>query len=251
MAFQDLFSGHASAYARARPVYPPELFSSLASLTPRRDLAWDVGTGNGQAARGLACHFSQVLATDASGSQLAEAIPDPRITYREAREADSGLPDRTADLIAVAQAAHWFDLDAFYREALRVLRPGGVLALWCYGLCQITPEIDAVVNRFYAETVGPWWSPERRHVEAGYRTFPFPLPETPFPDCEMVHEWGLAEFIDYIGTWSAVAGYRKARGSDPMPQLAEDLQALWSEPPASPHKVRWKLSGRLGRLSHQ
>lgn len=247
MEFRDLFSERATAYARARPVYPPALFSSLAVLAPGRELAWDVGTGNGQAARGLACHFRRVEATDASSSQLAEATPDPRITYRQAREANSGLPDRCVDLITVAQAAHWFTLDAFYAEALRVLRHGGVLALWCYGLCQITPEIDEVLDRFYAETIGPWWSPERRHVETGYRRLHFPLPELKFPECEMVHRWSLTNVIDYIGTWSAVGGYRRERGSDPLPQLAEELQPFWG-PPAEPREVRWPLSGRLGRL---
>jgi SAM-dependent methyltransferase len=247
MAFRDLFSERADAYARARPVYPPALFSALAALAPGRDLAWDAGTGNGQAARGLACHFRRVLATDASRSQLAQVIPDSRITYREGREEDSGLPDRSADLITVAQAAHWFALDAFFAEARRVLRQGGVLALWCYGLCRIAPEIDAVIGRFYAETIGPWWSPERRHVETGYRSLPFPLPELTFPECEMVHRWSLTDLIDYISTWSAVAGYRKERGVDPLSPLREELRPLWGRP-MEPREVRWQLNGRLGHL---
>jgi len=247
MSFMDQFSERSLEYARARPGYPPALFSALAGLAPGGELAWDAGTGNGQAAIGLARHFIKVLATDASAAQLAEARADARVTYRQAREGESGLPSRSADLITVAQAAHWFDLDAFYVEAFQVLRPGGVLALWCYGLCQITPEIDAVMKRFYTKTLSPWWPPERRHVEAGYRTLSFPLPELSFPQAEMLHRWTLTEVIDYVGTWSAVAGYRKGRGADPLPPLAEDLRALWGEPDTR-REVRWPLHGRIGRL---
>jgi SAM-dependent methyltransferase len=247
MSFKDQFSERSLEYARARPSYPPALFSSLATLAPGRELAWDAGTGNGQAAVGLARHFIKVLATDASAAQLAEARPDARVTYRQAREGESGLPGRSTDLITVAQAAHWFDLDAFYLEALQVLRPGGVLALWCYGLCHITPEIDTLMRRFYTETIGPWWPPERHHVEAGYRTLSFPLPELSFPQAETLHRWTMPELIDYVGTWSAVAGYRKGRGADPLPPLAEDLRLLWGEPGAR-REVRWPLHGRIGRL---
>jgi hypothetical protein len=46
----NLFLKQAKQYVATRPVYPPELFDFIASKTPRRDMAWDVGTGNGQAA---------------------------------------------------------------------------------------------------------------------------------------------------------------------------------------------------------
>ena len=247
MSFTDQFSDRSPQYARARPDYPAALFSALATLSPGRELAWDAGTGNGQAAVGLARHFTRVLATDPSAAQLAEARAEPRISYRQARDGDSGLAGRSADLITVAQAAHWFDLDAFYQEALRVLRPGGVLALWCYGLCRITPEIDAVIERFYTETIGPWWPPERRHVEAGYHTLSFPLAESAFPQSDMQHRWTLTQLIDYVGTWSAVAANRNQGGTDPLPALTEALRPLWGRPDAR-RMIRWPLHGRLGRL---
>ena len=51
--FKDLFSLQAADYARFRPVYPPELYAWLAAQAPARQLAVDVGTGNGQAAIAL------------------------------------------------------------------------------------------------------------------------------------------------------------------------------------------------------
>lgn len=246
MTFKDHFSERAPAYARARPVYPPALFELLAAMAPGRDLVWDAGTGSGQAALGLVEVFRRVHATDASAAQLAEAPAHPRIDFLQATADRSGLPDHAADLITVAQAAHWFDLESFFAEALRVLKPGGHLALWCYGLCEITPEVDGVVERFYRETVGPWWTPERKHVERGYASLPFPLPEFPFPVVAMVHEWTLGEFLDYVGTWSAVTACRKQLGEDPVASLGRALAALWG-PQDRRRTLRWPLRGRIGR----
>ena len=62
--FADHFSGVAADYARSRPRYNDDLFAWLATLPARRERAWDVGTGSGQAALGLARHFTAVVASD-------------------------------------------------------------------------------------------------------------------------------------------------------------------------------------------
>jgi len=243
---QDHFSSLARAYARARPTYPPVLFQELTRLAPGQGLAWDCGTGNGQAAVGLANHFRTVLATDPSAAQLAEAEPHPRIIYRQLPEASSGLDAGSADLVTAAQAAHWFDLDRFYAEALRVLRPGGLLAVWCYGLCRIAPAIDALLSEFYAETVGPWWPPERRHIDARYRTLRFPFPDLPFPSMSIERSWTLPELLDYLRTWSAVGRYLASCGHDPVLAVEGELARQWGQPDR-PRPVIWPLAMRLGR----
>lgn len=53
---EELFVKQAEVYRKARPRNPEELYSFLASLTPSHELAWDVGTGNGQAAA-MVCAF--------------------------------------------------------------------------------------------------------------------------------------------------------------------------------------------------
>jgi SAM-dependent methyltransferase len=246
MAFQDHFSDRARAYARFRPTYPPALFEWLASEVAPRNLAWDAGTGSGQAALGLTAHFATVVATDPSPGQLAEARPHLNIRYRRALEADSGLEPGSADLVTAAQALHWFDLEAFYREVGRVLRPGGLLAVWCYGLHRVSPEIDRVLERFYSTTVGPWWPKERAEVESGYRRLPFPYPELVAPDFRMVAPLDLAALLAYVGTWSAVRRKIAATGEDPILDLAGELASVWGDP-AAPRPVRWPLSVRVGR----
>jgi SAM-dependent methyltransferase len=245
MSFKDHFSAQAAVYAKARPHYPPGLFAELARLAPGRRLAWDCGTGNGQAAVALAAHFGQVIGTEPSAAQLAEAMAHPHVLYLRSAELLPGAPDGAVDLVTAAQAAHWFDRPAFFAEAKRVLRPGGVIALWTYELCAIAPEIDAAVHRFYRGPIGPFWPPERRHCETGYRELDFPFEEFAFPVFTMEHYWTLAEFAGYLRSWSAVNRYLKAHDVDPVAALEAELAPQWGP---EPRRIVWPLAGRIGRV---
>jgi SAM-dependent methyltransferase len=247
MGFKDHFSGHADDYTRYRPNYPAELFAWLAQRAPAHALAWDCATGNGQAALGLAAQFDAVIATDASPAQIATAHTHPRVRYAVAPAEDSGIAARSVDLIGVGQSLHWFDFPAFYAEAARVLRPGGVLAAWGYGLMQVSPAVDAAVWRLYEPIVGAYWPPERRYVEEQYRTLPFPLHEIAAPAFVMKADWTLAQLIGYLGTWSAVQRYRKDRGADPLALIADGLASAWGDAEAR-QRVRWPLFMRVGRF---
>ena len=247
LSFKDHFSTHASAYARYRPGYPEALFVYLAGLCPARDLAWDCGTGNGQAAHGLVPHFARVVATDASADQIANAVPHERITYHVAPAAQSPLETHTADLVTVAQAIHWFDHDRFYAEVRRVLKPGGVVAAWTYALLQITPAIDRAVMRLYEYIVDPYWPPERRLVEAAYRTIPFPFEELQPPAFAIALTWSLGDLLGYLGTWSAVGRFINAHGTNPVDRIAEELTRAWGDP-AERKSTHWQLHLRVGRM---
>jgi len=246
-SFADHFSDHAGAYAEYRPSYPPGLVAYLASLCERHALAWDVGTGSGQAAVLLAEHFGRVLATDASAEQVGHAQRHPRVEYRLALAQDSGLPPQSVDLVTVAQALHWFDLPRFYAEVRRVARPGGVVAGWCYGKVRIDPEVDPVVERFYAGRVGRYWPPERRHVEAGYRDLDFPFEELPTEAWALEVQLTRGEFLGYVATWSAVAAARKVGGVDPTVAFGLELAAVWPEINQR-RQVSWPIALRAGRL---
>ena len=155
--FKDHFSKQAAGYAKFRPRYPKKLFDYLGSIAPSRQVAWDCATGNGQAAAGLASVFDRVIATDASETQIANAQSHERIGYRVAPAENSGIGSATIDLIMVAQALHWFDLDRFYVDVRRVLKNNGVFAASAYNLLHVEPAIDEAVNRYYYEVVGPFW----------------------------------------------------------------------------------------------
>jgi len=132
------------------------LFRWLGSIAPSNGLAWDCATGNGQAAVELVEVFDRVIATDASEKQIASAEKSPRIDYRVATAEASALDSSSVDLVMIAQALHWFDLEKFYSEVRRVWKPRGVIAATVYKLATISPEIDAIVYRYYSEIVGEY-----------------------------------------------------------------------------------------------
>lgn len=244
--FRDHFSGVAAGYARFRPGYPPALFAWLAERAPARDAAWDCATGSGQAAVGLAEHFARVVATDASGEQVAHARPHPRVEYRVAPAERSGLDPASVDLVTVAQALHWLDLPAFYREVRRVLRPGGLLAVWSYGNLSLPDErLDRILQAFYHDTLGPCWPPERRLVEEGYASLEFPFAEAAPPPFAMEADLTLADLGGYLRTWSAVKRYAEAHGTDPVEAVEAELRPTWGDP-GRPRRVRWPLAIRAG-----
>lgn len=246
LPFKDHFSGVAGQYAQFRPRYPRSLFEYLAGQCARTERAWDCACGSGQASLALAEHFSCVVATDASAAQVAAAATHPRVLYRVAPAEASGLEPASVDLVTVAQALHWLDLDAFYREVRRVLRPEGVLAVWCYGRFDVEGrEIDALLQRFYDETIGPFWPPERAHVEAGYRHFPFPFAPLDPPPLQMQTSWSLSHLTGYLRSWSATSRYLQIKGHDPVEPLEQLLRPLWGGEERT-RRITWPLSLRAG-----
>ncbi|MGD9724137.1 MAG: class I SAM-dependent methyltransferase [Pirellulales bacterium] len=248
MTFADHFSKQAGAYTQFRPRYPRALFAFLATLPAQRESAWDCGTGNGQAAVDLAEHFARVLATDPSSNQIAHAQPHPRVEYLVARAEACPLADQSVDLITVAQALHWFDRPAFYREVRRVGSAGSVLAAWSYGLAAITAEIDRVVWRLYEEILGEYWPPERRLIELRYTTLDFPFVRIDVPEFSMTVDWQLADLLGYLTTWSSLERYQQQRGENPLALVERDLTAAWGDP-ATVRTVRWPLFLLVGQIA--
>src|SRR5258708_23839404 len=229
MIFKDHFSRQAADYAKFRPGYPREIFAYLGSIAPIRQLAWECGTGNGEAAVGLVSVFDRVIATDASEKQIANAEPHERVAYRAAPAENSGIESATLDLVMVAQALHWFDLNRFYAEARRVLKANGVIAASAYNLLHIEPAIDEVVNRYYYDVVGLFWPPERELVER-FADLPFPFREIDPPKFEMAAQWNLDHLIGYLRTWSSTQQFIAARGSDPLKEITDELRSAWENP---------------------
>ena len=247
MSFKDHFSGHAASYAACRPGYPARLFEILAGLPRERRLAWDSGTGSGQAAVALAAHFEQVLATDPSAEQLAHALPHPRVTYRQSRAEDSGLSAGCIDLATAAQAFHWYDFERYFAEIRRVLAPGGVVAVWTYNLARVDPAVDRWIDRLGREIAGPYWPPERRWVDEEYRTIPFPFAEIESAPLHHEERWDLERLTGYLCTWSAVQRHRKETGRDPLDEIRDGLAAAWGDP-QDKRTITWPIFLRAGRV---
>ncbi len=245
--FKDHFSDAPAQYAEFRPSYPQNLFAWLALQCAQHETAWDCATGSGQAAAGLSPHFRQVMATDASAAQIASASGTSNVRFAIAPAENSALAPASIDLITVAQAAHWFDLPAFYAEVLRVLKPGGVIALFGYGRLVLPGDMDAVFLDFYAATLGAYWPPERKLIDDRYRTLAFPFAEISAPDFFIEVEWNLPRLLAYLATWSAVKRYQAATGEDPLPALATRLATGWGNPQQT-RSLKWPIFMRAGLL---
>lgn len=243
--FKDHFSKLADRYAKYRPQYPGALFRYLASLPPEHDLAWDCATGSGQAAVGLAPYFKKITATDLSREQLSQAAPHKKIEYRLAPAEDSGIEAQSVDLITVANAAHWFNLELFYREAERVLKPEGKIAVWCYLHSGITEEIDRIVKNYAHKILQSYWPPERKYVEEKYRTLPFPFKEVKTPEFKIQLQWDFFNFTGYLKTWSASQRYLEQQKKDPLELIEKELKKAWGKLETL-HEVSWNIYLRAG-----
>ncbi|MBI5565359.1 MAG: class I SAM-dependent methyltransferase [Chloroflexi bacterium] len=245
MSYEDNFSKQAGVYARHRPQYPAALYEWIAAIAPGHDRVWDCGTGSGQAAIGLTRHFRSVIATDPSAQQIANAPSHPQIDYRVARAEEAGLADHSVDAITVALALHWFELDQFYAEVKRVLKPGGVIAAWTYYLPRIAPEIDRVVERYDAVVLRDYWSPRIQLLRDKYRSVPFPFHELIAPEFAIELRWTLTDLIGYLRSWSGTQAYRDAHGIDPLESIRAELATAWGD--IEQREVRWPLFIRVGR----
>lgn len=244
--FKDHFSRQAAVYAEARPHYPEELFAWLAGQCEQHELAWDCATGNGQAATSLVHYFDDVIATDASEAQIKNAIPHARIAYRVAKAEDSGLLNNSIDIITVATALHWFDFEAFYAEAKRVLKPGGLLACWTYGWQRISPEIDRVMQYYGLDLLKDYWPPERKYVDSGYQDIPFPQPQVEAPVFFCRESWTMEKYMNYLMSWSSTQRYRDKYGTNPVDLVRNDLTEAWGDPD-HPREVVWEVFIKVWR----
>ena len=246
-AARNWFDQGGRAYARFRPDYPRELAAFLASAAPDGRLAVDVGCGNGQLTQLLAPYFDRVVGLDPSADQIANAVPNARIHYECAPAERLPVPDASATLVTAAQAAHWFDLPAFYREVRRIAVPGAVVALVSYGVLRLEPRLDQRFQAFYRDEIGPYWPPERKLVDTGYATIDFPFEESTPPALEIRLDWHLSEFIGYVLTWSATRSAREAGQDALLMAFFDDLAGLWGGP-GTRRPVSWPLNKRIGTV---
>ena len=242
---KDRFSNHASGYATFRPTYPKELYEFLLKHVKRNHVAWDCGTGNGQVARDLAPYFKEVRATDISINQIKQAVPSANIYYSISPAEKTSFPDATFDLITVAQAIHWFNIQEFYSEVTRVARPDAFLAVWGYGVLRVSPPVDELIDDFYVNIIGPYWDAGRKLIDDHYKSVPFPFEEISAPSFGFSFEWTLAAFEGYLGTWSSVQKYIVANSANPVGALIEKIKLHWD---AQKLSVKFPLFMRCGHI---
>jgi SAM-dependent methyltransferase len=243
---EDQFSERSENYAKFRPDYPGTLFKAVCPYCAGHELSWDCATGNGQAAIHLTQWFRLVIATDVSDRQVVAGKDRTIVRYAVARAERAPLPTTSVDLITVAQALHWFDLPDFFHEAGRVLRPGGLLAAWCYFLPSVNPEVDACVHRLYFDVLKGHRPLQTDLAQGRYEAISFPFREIVRRDLPMVHRWDLRRLTGYLGTWAGVSDYRARMGREPINEVLGELEHGWGNPDGT-REVRWTISLRVVR----
>jgi ubiquinone/menaquinone biosynthesis C-methylase UbiE len=245
--FKDYFSAQSSEYVKFRPTYPQELFEFLTSQTKEHKTAWDCACGSGQAAVGLAEFYDKVIATDASLKQIENAISHPKVTYIAAPAENSGLETHSADLITVATAIHWIDTSRFYPEVKRILKPGGIIAVWNYAHSKVSPDIDRVFNFFANKTLLDYWPKETLKSWDFDKNIEFPFDRIKSPDFKLYAEWSLKNYLNYIYTWSAVQKYIEENNLNPLFKLEDKLKKIWGKENAV-RRITWNLKMKIGRV---
>lgn len=249
MSFNDHFSGHARLYAESRPDYPPALFEFIANLCSGDELAWDCAAGNGQAARGLLPYFQRVLLTDASEAQInqARALNEKGEGLLAAvmLAESAALGEDIADLVVVAQALHWLDIAAFNQEVDRILRPGGLFAVWSYGSHQLDERCDEIVRTLYEDITGEYWPPQRQIVENHYVDIELPYNAIPAPSFKLRKYWSIEQVLAYLRSWSGVQRYLRDRGVDPVLLIEDQLRAAFGS--ETTRLVEWPLTLLVSR----
>lgn len=246
MSSKDYFSGHSKLYAAYRPTYPEKLYEFIFHHVTQFDAAWDCATGNGQVAGRLAGNFKQVFATDISPQQIDHAVQGENIFYSISAAEKTSFPDNQFDLITVAQALHWFNVDNFYAEVRRVARQGAKLAVWGYEQCTINKQVDPLFLDYYHNEVGPYWDPARKLVEDHYRSIPFPFKEITAPEFFIEVLWKRDAFTNYLTTWSATQKFIREKGYNPVETLTESLKQFWND--GEEKIVRFPIFLKLGEI---
>ncbi|RWS27876.1 putative methyltransferase-like protein, partial [Leptotrombidium deliense] len=129
-------------YAKYRVSPPQQLIEAIveylaqgSKTTGKWNAAVDVGCGSGQATRLLAPYFERVHGFDVSETQIKEAIGSntcSNVEYKVAVAESMPVKDKSVQLIAASEAAHFFNLPKFYKEVERVSVSNGVLAIFGY-----------------------------------------------------------------------------------------------------------------------
>ena len=242
--FKDYFSENSQEYDRFRPTYSEDLFSYLSSLSIQHQQAWDCATGTGQSAIALSEYYASVIATDASETQINNTQKKHGITYQIATAENSHIEACSIDLITVAQALHWFNIDTFSKEVNRVLKDKGILAVWSYNLLSVQDDIDKEISYLYNTILGEYWPEERRMVEDGYKSVQLLFKEIETPSFTMSANWDLSQLIGYLCTWSATKEYQKEFGVNPVEKVYDRIAEIWGEP-EKVLSIQWPLNIRL------
>ncbi|XP_059651104.1 uncharacterized protein LOC132298751 [Cornus florida] len=260
----NLYLKQAKLYSKSRPGYPQALFQFIASKTPKHDLAWDVGTGSGQAAKSLAGIYKNVIGTDTSQKQLdfATKLPNVRYQYTPPNMSIAELEHCVAarasvDVVTVAQALHWFHLPTFYKQVNTVLKkPHGVIAAWTYTVPEVNDTIDSIFRRLYFDESRPYCTPGRELIADKYRSIDFPFEPVDGADHTGPFEFKTERLMDleeYLAYKKSGSAYQTAleKGVELLKDdVIDEFKRAWCEDGNDRKVVKFPVYLRIGKVGN-
>jgi ubiquinone/menaquinone biosynthesis C-methylase UbiE len=159
-----------------------------------------------------------VIGIDESANQIAHAIPKENVEYR-CHEAEylAFLEAKSVDLVIIATALHWFNVEKCFEQVKRVLKPKtGVLAVWTYRTSVLeSPMADAIYQNFNRVQLLPYWPEKRWLVEDFYQSL---LPLFPYSSTrreyilEWTHQMTIRNFLGMVESMTGPQKYRQQHG---------------------------------------
>lgn len=242
------FDGKSSGiYSRTRPTYPAELYYWLSQQVIKTETVWDCACGTGQASIDLAAYFDQVEASDISESQIAEATPHRKVHYQVFPAEKTSYPDNHFDAVCIAHALHWLDLDAFWKEVKRVLKPGGIFVCWGYNWFKVGEAEDLVITKHILPHLAPYWPSQSRLLWNQYKDIDFPFESIEAPAFQLTCHWSVSQMMDFIRSWSAAQLRIEKEGDEFLQQANDMIRAVWSEP-SQKKEISLPFFVRAGRV---
>ncbi|KAJ2542946.1 trans-aconitate methyltransferase 1 [Coemansia sp. RSA 1933] len=242
---------NANAYLALRPTYNQALMEWLFKYhAGTNDSAADIACGPGTFTVDLAKRFGTVVGVDPSSSMIASAQEDANskgisnVQYKQGFGEQLPIESGSVDLLTVMQGVHWFDIEKFLGEALRVLRPGGTLVIVGYDYPEIVNWPASLEGRAFAHKLATdssllqqYWDRGFDIVEKAYAPLLRTVQTaTGFGDIEYVgsqenpsddvagmtvlsepwidsKDMSFSGFRAYLKTWSAYKGWKDANAS--------------------------------------
>ena len=146
----DRWCGLSDNYNSCRPIPPqviPEIILKYAQPNPQ--LVVDIGSGTGLSTvlwQNIAAEVTGIEPNDDMRAVARQSIKSDNIVFQKGVSNNTQLPQDSADIVTISQAFHWMDIDSTLDEVYRILKPGGVLAVYD---CDWPPCIDWVVEEEY------------------------------------------------------------------------------------------------------
>ena len=194
MDTRDVYTSKAEKYARYRWDYATEAIRTIFEITriSNQSVVADIGAGTGILTRHFTGKVGHVYVVEPNMEMrsCAENLLEncPQCSFVNGTSEETTLPDRSVDLITVAQAIHWFKAEPSKAEFLRIIKPGGwLVVLRNYGTDRDLNDAFGSLHSFVRERDDSRTVPSPPGKQADYYfakdayrkwVFPFELQET-------------------------------------------------------------------------